>query len=463
MMSLSALSRPSRRARWAGLPVAAALGLAALLTPTAEGQSLIRDTEIEDTIRDFSDPILIAANLDPADVRIRIINDPVPNAFVAGGQQIFFHTGLITTAQNPNELIGVIAHETGHIAGGHLARSRQAMQDAALPAYIAMGVGILAIAAGQPEAGISLLSGAPAFAQGAFVRHTQVQESAADQAAVTFLDATGQSGRGLISYFDRQFRPNEFMTRRVPAYMLTHPFTSDRVEALRQRVEASPFADAQDSPEDMRRFQMMRAKIIGFLRPVSETFSLYPASDLSLPARYARAIAFYRRPDFPRATQEIAALIEEHPDNPYFQELMGQMLFERGMAAESLPYHRRSLELLPGEPLFQVNLARALNAAGGRAHLEESVALLTAATHTEPDNALAWREMSTAQGELGDQGLALLASAEQYFVGGNLPMAQNFAERARRSLAPQTVSWRRADDLVMLTRNGLRDVAQQRP
>ena len=462
MTSLFALSRPFRRQIAA--PVAAAgLALAALLAPAAQAQSLIRDTEIEDTLRDFSDPILVAAELDPADVRIRIINDPQPNAFVAGGQQMFFHTGLITTAQTPNELIGVIAHETGHIAGGHLARSRQAMEDAAIPAYIAMGVGILAIAAGQPEAGISLLSGAPAFAQGSFVRHTQVQESAADQAAVTYLEATGQSGRGLISYFDREFRPNEFMTRRVPAYMVTHPFTSDRVEALRQRVEASPYADVQDSPENLLRFQMMRAKIIGFLRPVSETFSLYPASDVSLPARYARAIAYYRRPDFPRATQEIQALIDENPSNPFFQELMGQMLYERGMAAQSLPFHRRSLELLPNEPLFQVNLARALISAGGRPNLEEAVALLTAATHTEADNALAWREMSVAQGELGDQGLALLASAEQYFVGGNLPMAQNFAERARRTLTPQSVSWRRADDLVMLTRNGLRDVADQRP
>ncbi len=377
MTSLFALSRPFRRQIAA--PVAAAgLALAALLAPAAQAQSLIRDTEIEDTLRDFSDPILVAAELDPADVRIRIINDPQPNAFVAGGQQMFFHTGLITTAQTPNELIGVIAHETGHIAGGHLARSRQAMEDAAIPAYIAMGVGILAIAAGQPEAGISLLSGAPAFAQGSFVRHTQVQESAADQAAVTYLEATGQSGRGLISYFDREFRPNEFMTRRVPAYMVTHPFTSDRVEALRQRVEASPYADVQDSPENMLRFQMMRAKIIGFLRPVSETFSLYPASDVSLPARYARAIAYYRRPDFPRATQEIQALIDENPSNPFFQELMGQMLYERGMAAQSLPFHRRSLELLPNEPLFQVNLARALISAGGRPNLEEAVAEISA-------------------------------------------------------------------------------------
>jgi predicted Zn-dependent protease len=434
----------------------------ALAASPAAAQNLIRDSEIEATLREFTDPILVAANLDPRDVRLRLINDHRPNAFVARGQQIFFHTGIITTARSPNELIGVIAHETGHIAGGHLARSRQAMEDAAIPAYIAMGVGILAIAAGEPEAGIRLLAGAPAFAQGDFVRHTQTQESSADQAALVYLEATGQSGMGLITYFDREFRPNEFMTRRLPPYMLTHPFTSDRVEALRQRVDASPFRDAVDPPERVLQMQMIQAKIIGFLRSPDETFALYPASDTSLPARYARAIALYRQAHLERAESAIAALIAEQPDNPYFQELMGQMLFEAGQAARAVPFHRRSVELRPNDALLQVNLGRALIGAGGRENLEEAVGLLTAATHLEPDNGLAWREMSTAYDRLDNDGMALLAAAEQHYVGGNLPLAQNFAQRARTSLTPQTVAWRRADDILRFSEIRIEEITQRR-
>jgi predicted Zn-dependent protease len=441
--------------------LAAVAGVLAMAS-TAQAQSLIRDTEIEATLRGYMDPILVAAELEPADVHLRLVNSPVTNAFVSRGQQLFLHTGLITAAESPNEVIGVIAHETGHIAGGHLARSRQAMEDAAIPAYIAMGVGILAIAAGQPEAGINLLAGAPAFAQGAYVRHTQVQESSADQAAVTYLETTGQSGRGLISFFDREFRPNEFMTRRIPPYMMTHPFSSDRVEALRRRVEAAPHADVTDSPEAMLRFEIMKAKLIGFLSPVDETYSLYPPSDTSLPARYARAIAAYRRPDLPRAQREIQALIDEQPDNPYFQELMGQMLFESARAEASIPFMRRSLELMPNEALFQINLARSLLGLHNTDHLDEAVALLTSATHIEPDNALAWRELSSAYDRKGDEGMALLASAEQYYVGGNLPMAQNFAERARRTLPTETVSWRRSDDILQFTQIQIEEIGRRR-
>lgn len=441
-----------------------AAGFALFAAGAAQAQSVIRDAEIEATLRDFTDPILRAANIEPNDVEIVLVGDPVPNAFVARGQRIFLHTGLITAAETPNELIGVIAHETGHISGGHLARSREAMREAQTPAWIAIGVGILAIAAGAPDAGVSMIAGAPQFAMGSFVQHTQVQESAADQAAVGYLEATGQSGRGLISFFDREFRPNEFAVRRVPPYLLTHPFTSDRVQALRERVEASEFYSAQDTSENVLRFEMMKAKLIAFLRPVSETRSLYPRSDTSLPARYARAIASYREPNMAQARREILALIEEHPDNAYFNELMGQMLFEAGDSEGSAPYHRRALELSPGHPLLEVNLGRALLGLRDPAATQEAVEYLQAALRDEPDNGLAWRELAGAYDRLGEPGLARLASAEQYYVGGNFPLARNFAERARRELSQQAqpIAFRRADDIITFTQNQLEDQQARR-
>lgn len=441
---------------------AAVLTLAA--PSNASAQSLIRDAEIEETLRVYTEPLLRAAGLDPNDVTIYIVNDPSINAFVAGGQNIFVHTGLILAADNPNEIIGVLAHETGHIAGGHLARSREAMQQAMAPALISIGLGVLAIVSGAPDAGAALISGSQAFAMGSFVRFTQVQESAADSAAIEYLRLSGQSPQGLLDFFNENIRPYEFLARRAPPYMLTHPYTSDRVEALRERVAASPYVATPDSDDYMRRFHFMQAKLIGFLRNEGQTLARYPASDTSAPARYARSVAYYRVADLANARRELQSLIDEEPSNPYYQELMGQILFENGRAEESIQYHERSLELRPNEPLFQINLARALTAARGRSGADRSVELLRYVVREEPDNGFAWREMAQARSAQGNEALAQLASAEQNFSIGNYPAALSFAERARLELPRNTPDYQRAMDLVTFAGNEVRDMErQQRP
>lgn len=421
--------------------------------------SIVRDAEIEDSLHVFARPAIVAAGLDPDDIQLLLVGDTSINAFVANGQRIFVHTGLIMEAQTPNEVIGVLAHETGHISGGHLARSTEAINYALRPALIALGLGILAIAAGAPDAGAAILSGAGQFAQASFVRHTQVQESAADQAGATFLENSGQSGQGMIDFFNRELRPMEFAVRRVPAYMITHPFSSDRVEALRQRVDSAPHHDTADTADNIRRFQFMQAKLIGFTQPLARTLQLYPATDHSQPARYARAIAYCgcglasRVPDLARARADMDTLIADDPNNPYFQELAGQILFENGRAAQSIPFHRRSLELAPNQPLLQINLARSLIAANGRAGADEAIPLLQSALRREPDNGFAWRELASAHDLRGEDGLARLASAEQAYAIGDFARARNFAERARRSLDQGTASWQRASDIVASAQN----------
>ncbi len=442
----------------------AALGAFALSFATpAAAQGLIRDAEIEDTLRAYSNPLFTAAGLAPNDVDIYIVNDPSVNAFVAGGQNVFVHTGLIMAADTPNEIIGVLAHETGHISGGHAARRSQDIDRAMFPMLISIGLGVLAIAAGAPDAGAALISGSQAFAMADIVRHTQVQESSADQAAVEFLDSTGQSGSGLITFFNTQIRPYEFMVRRAPPWMMTHPYSSDRVEALRQRVEAAEHHDATDTPENIRRFQFMQAKLIGFVRNEGQTLARYPVSDRSQPARYARAVAYYRVSNLASARRELDSLMAEDPNNAYFQELMGQILFENGRAAESVRYHRRSLELAPRQPLLQINLARALIAANGRAGADEAVELLQAAIAREPDNAFAWRELASARDLRGEEGLAQLASAEQNFALGDYGAALSFAERARRTLPRNTPSYQRANDIVTFAGNEVRDRQPEQP
>ncbi len=440
------------------LAIASAAALAVLLASgPAAAQSLIRDAEIEDTLRVYTTPLLQAAGLNADDVSLYIVNDPSINAFVAGGQNIFVHTGLIMAADTPNEIIGVLAHETGHIAGGHGARRREAVGQAMGPMLISLALGVLAIAGGEPAAGAALISGSQQFAMSSFVLHTQAQESSADQAALNYLETTGQSGRGLITFFNEQIRPYEFMTRRMPPYMMTHPYASDRVESLRQGVERASHRETSDSEENLRRFRFMQAKLIGFIRTEAQTLSRYPPSDASQPARYARAVAYYRTSRLAEARAELEVLMREDDANPYFQELMGQILFENGRAEESIAYHRRSLDLAPNQPLLQTNLARALLQARGRQGADEAIELLRLVTAAEPDNAFAWRELAQARNERGEEALAQLASAEQNFALGDYALALSFAERARRELPRNTTDYQRAVDIIDSAGNEVRE------
>ncbi len=458
-MAASLLSTLGRSAVGA---VAALSALALMAGQQASAQSLIRDAEIEDTLRVYTNPLLEAGGLRPDDVHLYIVNEDSVNAFVARGQNIFVHTGLIMRADTPNEVIGVLAHETGHIVGGHLSRSREAANTAVGPMLISIGLGVLAIAAGAPDAGAALIAGSQAFGMASFVQFTQAQESAADQFGMEALEATGQSGRGLITFFNAQIRPYEFMARRAPPWMMTHPFTSDRVEALRQRVEAASHREAVDTPDNIRRFQFMQAKLIGFIRSEGQVLARYPLRDTSAPARYARAIAYYRVSKFDQARGELEALMAAEPRNAYFQELMGQVLFENGRAAESVAYYRRSLEYAPGQPLLQVNLARALTTAEGRVGSEEALRLLRDVVRKEPDNGFAWREIASARYERGEESLAQLASAEASFSIGDYNSALSFAERARRTLPRNTTDYQRASDIVNFAGNEVRERAERR-
>lgn len=435
----------------------AAVVMLALSGAPAAAQGLIRDSEIEETLRVYTTPLLEAAGLDPKDVSLYIVGDNSMNAFVAGGQNIFVHTGLILAADTPNELIGVLAHETAHIAGGHLARQREAVNKSMRTALISIGLGLLAIASGAPDAGAVLMASSSNFAMGNMVRHTQVQESAADQAAFDYLVRTGQSPRGLIDFFNKNIRPYEFMVRRLPPYLMTHPFSSDRVEALRERAQGHPLFNTVDSDDYLRRFRFMQAKLVGFILSQGETLARYPLTDTSQPARYARAVAYYRASDLARARAEMQSLMSEDPQNPYYQELMGQILFENGRAAEALPFNQRALELRPGDALLQVALARALIAAHGREGADEAIPLLQAAIDRERDNAYAWRELAAAREMRGERPLAELASAELNFSIGNYPAAMSFAERARRTLPRNTPSYQRATDIVTFAGAEMRD------
>lgn len=423
----------------------------ALSPSIGQSQSLVRDAEIEATLRAYSDPIFVAAGLNTQDVKIYLVGDRTLNAFVTNGQNVFLHTGLILETQTPNQLKGVIAHETGHIAGGHLARSDANIRAAMTPAYITVALGLLAIAAGAPDAGAALLASSQQFALLSFFTFTRVQESSADQAALTYLEKTGQSGKGLLEFFTK-FRYNEILSeaRREP-YFRSHPLSGDRIQALQNRVNDQEHKNAVDSAADIDRLKMAHAKIQGFLYTPARTFVKYPQSDQTIYARYARAIASFRAPDITTATRETSKLIAEQPNNPYFHELLGQIYYENGKAADSVEPNRRAVALAPNQPLLRIGLARALISTERVDLRAEAETNLREALRLDPDNAFAWNQLAIVADRNGQTGLARLATAEEAYALGDVLRANRFAQVALKNLPNATPQWRRASDIEVVT------------
>lgn len=414
----------------------------------AQGLSLIRDAETERLLHSYTDPILVAAGLDPKAVRIYLVNDPVINAFVAEGQNIFIHTGLIMELESPNQVIGVIAHETGHIAGGHLTRRKEAAEDATVPYIISMLLGVAAIAAGAPDAGVGIMAGGSQIAQRSILAFTRQQESSADQAGMTFLEKTGQSGRGMLEVFEG-FAENEILvSRKQDPFARTHPMSRERYAALQERVEKSPFVNRDDSPQAKRAYALVRAKLFGFMERPDITLRRFPLKDQSEPARYARAIAYYRTPDFDRAMIELTSLLRDDPNNPYYYELMGQILTEMGRPREGIAPYRKAVEFLPDEPLLRVNLAGTLIATEDPSYLAEAKRELVASLRDDKVNPMAWRYLAMAEEQLGNHGLANLAAAEQNYVIRNYGRALDFARRAKQDLREGSTEWQRATDII---------------
>ena len=441
-----------RRRRWMAAVAVLSL-LPQLMAPAAMAQqtpriSVIRDTELEEIIHQEAEPMWRAAGLNPDDVHIVLMGDPDINAFTAGGQTIYINTGLIQQTQYPNQLIGVMAHETGHITGGHIARDSG--NKPALATYLlTMGLGILAAVAGAPDAAAGLLYSSDYFATLTYLGYSRVQEASADQAAATSLEKAGISGRGIVDFFDT-FRFEEAMSdARKYRFFIDHPLTADRIEALKGRVEKSKYYNDVDSPEALAQHAIMVAKLKAFMNAPQQTFIDYKEKDTSFPARYARAIAYYRASDTDHALKLENALIADYPDNPYLYELKGQTEFESAHIKEADDAYRHAVALKPDAPLLQMLLGQAILAEEDKTKVDDAIAHLRLSVGVETDNALAWRLLAEAYDMKGDAGQARLAVAEQNFWLGQMREARSFAMRAREKLPKNSAEWRRATDIVL--------------
>jgi len=426
--------------------------------------NLIRDAEIENGIRTMVVPIWKAAGLDPNAVEIMIVQDNTLNAFVAGGQRIFINTGLIMRTETPNQLIGVLAHESGHIAGGHLARMQEELRNLTTLQILEMilgGAAMAGAAASGPGTGRGTGTGVGGNSAPhsllALLRYTQTQESSADQAAITFLQRTQQSPKGAAQFLRILERDERMQIGQRDPYLTTHPLTPERIASFEEAAARSPYANVPDKPEYLAIHHRIVAKLMGYITPDS-TLAHFAEADRSIPARYARAIAWYRKGALGSALLGIEVLIKENPNDPYFHEARGQMLYENGRAAEAVASYRRAVQLLPSSAVIKIDFARTLLATNNADNDREAVRNLELASQQEPDTWELWRMMAEGYSRLNNPGMTSLARAEMALLRGQRSEAQAHADAATRQLQSGTPAWQRAQDIkaYINTRQGAR-------
>ncbi len=429
---------------------------------------LIRDAETEDLIRSYAAPIFRAAGLGRHDVKIHLVADPSFNAFVVDGQNILLFTGAIMQSKTPNQLIGVIAHEVGHITGGHLARLRTHLARAQTASLMLQILGMAVMAAGAAtgdssndlaEAGAAVVYGTQTVTMRQILAYRRTEESAADQAAIRYLNATRQSGRGMLETFEHFAEQGLASLRYTDPYIQSHPMPRQRIRQLRALVRQSPYYTKKDPPSLQLRHDLVRAKLTGFLEAPRTVFNRYPTSDSSLPAQYARAIATYRQGGLQRAMPRLAALVKARPKNPYFWELKGQFLLESGLARDAIAPLQQAVKLAPKSGLIRILLAQALLETGKPKDLDLAIRHLRKALVSENQNPRGYRQLATAYGRkaLAARGkqaqdryvaLAELASAQAYFYRGRFSDAKLQAKRAKKKLRAGTPAWLKADDIL---------------
>jgi predicted Zn-dependent protease len=417
------------------------------------GVSVIRDAEIEQTLREFTTPIFRAAGLTPEAINLIILQDDSINAFVAGGSNIFIHTGLIMNSETPGMLLGVLAHETGHIAGGHLARGAEALQNAQIGTILSYLLGAAAAVAGSTDAGMAIMQGGQHTAMRVFLSHTRSNEQSADQAALNYLDSMQVSASGLLSIFEK-LRSQELRQFGEPdPYALTHPLTRERIAHIRNHVSQSSIPKDRVPEKFNLLHARMLAKLRGFTQPQQLTLRMYPESDQRLEARYARAVAFYRQSDMLKALAEIDSLLKEYPDDPYFHELKGQFLYEHGKIPEAIASYRKASELLPESALIRTGLAQSLLAEGKNpAHLPQAIRELEISTTRDATDPSAWRLLGIAYGRAGEKGRSNLALGEEALLRNEPEQAEAFGREALKQLPAGDPGSLRAEDIIALAK-----------
>ena len=426
-------------------------------TIKAKRISMIRDVEIETTILSYATPLLIAAGLEPSSIRIHIVEDNTLNAFVAGGQQIFINTGLLLKSGSVNQIIGVLAHEIGHIAGGHLIKGTKARSDISATSLLGVLLGGAAIISGSPNAGAAAMQLGSNIGIRNYLSFSRTQESAADQSALRLMEQTQQSAAGLLKFMEVLEDQELLSARSQDPYVRTHPLSQNRIATIRRHLQTSRFTNTPASKKNQKSHARLRAKLVGFTQTFSQTLREYPERDGSIESIYARTIAHYRRPNISKAISLIDKLIAKLPNDPYFHELKGQIYFENGKIDLALKSYQTATNLIPGSPLLRVQLARAQIEKNEPKFLKMAIPNLLYSINKDPTRPNVWRQISIAYGRLNKKGESSQALAEEAILLGRNNEAIKLAERAKKLLKIGTRNWLRAEDIINLAHINLKN------
>ncbi|WP_341207718.1 M48 family metalloprotease [uncultured Sphingomonas sp.] len=436
--------------------IAAVAATVLLLAQPAQAQSLLRDAETEALLKDMSAPLVTAAGLRPTDVSFALVNDDSINAFVAGGQTVYIHTGLLQQADSANQVQGVIAHELGHIADGHVITSAQGQKPAMGVYLLSMVLGLAAMAAGGGEAGAGILAAGQQVAMGKYLAFSRVQESTADASAVRYLDTAGITGKGMLEFFKKlQQQEYRYGTKNIDPFMQSHPLSGTRIQTLTADLQASKAWGKPPNSTLQERFLRVRAKLDGYLMPPPQALQKYPDSDQTVYAHYARAYAYHRAGYPEKADAEAEALVAREPDDPYFQEIMGQILLEAGKPKLALAPLKRATEGSRANPLIATTYGHALIATEDPANYDEAKRVLRTAVARDDENPFAWFQLGTVYELTGDEARAALASAERASMMGDDRTAGDRARFAMAGIPKNTPDWIRAQDIAMTAQNAV--------
>jgi predicted Zn-dependent protease len=440
------------------------LGLATARPAAAQeqGPSILRDTETEALFDEVAKPLVEAARLDPKSVKVVLLNDPEINAFVAGSQNVYLNSGLITNSDNVNQLQAVVAHELGHVAGGHAIRMGEGAKEATGISLATMVLGAIAIAAGAGDAGMGLMMMGQQAAMNRFLAFTRAQETSADLAGVDYLSKAGISGRGSLEFFKKlQNQEYRLAIYAKDSYDRTHPLSSERISILENLYKKDPAWDRKPDPALEAKFQRVKAKLLGFINQ-RQAINKYPETDQSIPAHYARAYAYHLGAYPEKALYEADALLKTNPHDPYFLELKGQILLEGGKPAEAVAPLREATERSGGAPLIASMLGHALISTEDPKNYAEAKNILKSAVSTDNQNPFAWYQLGMIYDREGDTPRAALATAERNNLEGNPKLALASAEMAMRGIPTGTPDYLRAQDIAMVSKVELKDKKSNR-
>lgn len=421
------------------------LAILAYSSVQAQAISLISDEESEIFLQKITQPLFKAAGIPYNRNKVFIVNDNSLNAFVSDGNSLFIHTGTLTSASSPEEISGVIAHETGHIMGGHIIRQKlknESLQQASLASMLLAGT--TAAVTGRGDVAMAIALGGQSSTLSNYMQYRTEQERSADESAVKLLNATKQSPQGMLKFMKRISQRNDLSGIEETPYFRTHPVTRERINFMEKATAQS---DYQPGQKNLDEFLRIKAKLLAFLETPEQTFRRYPLSNSSVPARYAQAIAYFKQLDINNALKKINALIKEEPDNPFFHELKGQIYLETGKIKPAKQEYQTALAKLPGSPLLQLSLAQAiLEDAPTPDDLKKAVSLLNQANIKQP-TPMGWLLLSRAFEASGNTAYSSYAAAEYSLSIGMPDVAQRQADNAQKHLKNDKKLKLKIDDL----------------